>query len=183
MTDNVQSILGAKFNRLIKERFNLNNLKAYTYKAMAEHGVNAKNEQAIRATRAMTDIWAKSEEIKCKGIDDLLEELESCPEAKASHGCGNEVTDDAISIRKVSLDELMERYDWDCEAYWHQMMEEHGVDTEDEQAIRAINAMVDIWNKAMDMSENTLEGLSSAVDNHAELRKKGNEPANRPETA
>jgi hypothetical protein len=59
MTDNVKSILGARLDRLIKERFNLNTLKAYSYKAMDEYGVNAKNEQAIRATRAMFDIWSK----------------------------------------------------------------------------------------------------------------------------
>jgi hypothetical protein len=158
MTDNVQSILGARLDRLIKERFNLNTLKAYSYKAMDEYGVNAKNEQAIRATRAMTDNWAKSEEIKFNGIEDLCEAYENYPEE---------------SIRNARCDKIMEGYDWDCEAYWAQKMEEHGVDTEDEQAIRAINAMADVWNKAMDMSENTMEGLSNAVENHAKLQKKG----------
>jgi hypothetical protein len=77
----------------------------------------------------------------------------------------------AKSIWNTMLpDKLMERYDWDREAYFRQKMEEHGVDTEDEQAIRAINAMADIFNKAMDMSDNTLEGLSNAVENDAKLR-------------
>ena len=53
MTDNVKSILEARLDRLIKERFNLNTLKAYSYKAMDEYGVNQKNEQAIRAINAM----------------------------------------------------------------------------------------------------------------------------------
>jgi hypothetical protein len=144
---------------------------------MDEYGVNPKNEQAIRATRAMTDIWAKSEEIRSKGIDDILEAAENYEKAKALYGSGNEVTEKAKSIWNTMLpDKLMERYDWDREAYFRQKMEEHGVDAEDEQAIRAINAMADTFNKAMDMSDNTLEGLSNAVENDAKLRKKGNEP-------
>src|SRR5437899_1173253 len=154
MTDNVKSILEARLDRLIKERFNLNTLKAYSYKAMDEYGVNQKNEQAIRATRAMTDIWAKSEEIRCKDIDDILEAAENYEKAKALYGSGHEVTENARSIFKNTMpDKLMERYDWDREAYFDQKMEEHGVDTEDEQAIRAINAMADTFNKARDMSD------------------------------
>jgi hypothetical protein len=64
----------------------------------------------------------------------------------------------------------------DCDAYLEQKMEEHGVDTEDEQAIRAKEAMFDSWRKYMDMAENAWESVSKAVENHVKLRKKGNEP-------
>jgi hypothetical protein len=177
MTDNVQSILGTRLERLMKEGLNLNTLKAYSYKAMAEHGVNPKNEQAIRAKRAVTETWAEWAEMTSDGIDDLFEACENYEKAKATYGSGHEVTEKAKSICNRIPDNLMEWYDyWDCDAYLAQKMEEHGVDTEDEQAIRAKEAMFDSWRKYMDMAENALESVSNAVENHIKLRKKGNEP-------
>jgi hypothetical protein len=142
----------------------------YKDKKMEEFGVDRQNEQANRAVEAMYDVWINKVEIQSKLINELFKALKVFGQATKSGM--NEKIDSAESMFKTKAHKLLEG-DLDiADAYFHDRMEKHGVDPEDEQANRAIRAMSDVCIKHLKMKLHAMREMFHVTAIHEELRRR-----------
>ena len=148
-------------------------LDAYFDKMMEEHGVDLQDEQAIRASQAMSDIDYKFTEITLTLLKEAERKGEVYIDALTEHGSESKITTKAKSevdairyqIKECPCSEFIDRY-------FHEKMEEHGVDLEDEQAQRAIRAMNKYLTKVEERETTRFELIEKTVETNIALRKR-----------
>jgi hypothetical protein len=172
MANNVTSLISARRARIVQQaaESSWEFIFVYKDKKMEEFEVNRQNEQANRAVEAMYDVWFKKIEIESKLIKELLKARKAFEQATKSGM--HERMDRAESMFKTKVHKLLEG-DLDiADAYFHDRMEKHGVDLEDEQAKRAIRAMSDVCIKHLKMKLHAMREMFHVTAIHEELRRR-----------
>ena len=119
------------------------------YREMEKHEVDLQDDQAIAAVRAMLNVW----------ID--LAEMQSKPTVRI-YKAFKEKIESAKSTLKAKMDKLSKG-----DPNIFEKIKEYGVDLEEEQVKRAIQAMTGIWIKKMEIQSNTIDEYYRAMATHA----------------
>src|SRR5271165_5331311 len=148
MADKVKSLRQAQLSKQASKFGPI--LRAYRDKKMKEHGVDLQNEQAMRAERAMQEIFAVQLEAISHFCEEYLAALKVYHQAKERGD--NEAAERADSILDAIHYKLNdEEDDLKMDAYVEEKLEEYGIDFRDEQAKKAIQAMTEILEKRQEM--------------------------------
>jgi len=119
------------------------------YWEMEKHEVDLQDGQAMAAIRVMLDVW----------ID--VADMQSKPTVKI-YKAFKEKINSAKSTLKAKMDKLSKG---DTNIF--ERIKEYGVDPEEEQVKRALQAMTGIWIKKMEIQSNTLDKYYRAMATHA----------------
>jgi hypothetical protein len=122
---------------------------ADVYWEMEKYEVDLQDDQAIAAIRAMLDVW----------IDQT--EMQSKPTLKI-YKAFKEKIDNAKSTLKATMDKISKG-----DPNIFEKIKEYGVDPEEEQVKKVIQAMAGIWIKKMEIQSNSIDEYYRAMATHA----------------
>jgi hypothetical protein len=165
MSDNVKSLRQAQLSKQASKFGPI--LRAYWDKKIKEHGVDLRDDQAIRAIKAMQDTLEKDIEVGFQRQEESWAVFNF--ELEVRERGDNEMAERAASIR-ASMDHTEEDI-LKSDIYFTEKMKEYGVDPENEQALRAMRATLEVWEKSNEMHLTLAEERLQAICAHAELLK------------
>jgi hypothetical protein len=119
------------------------------YWEMEKHEVDLQDDQAMAAIRVMLDVW----------ID--VADMQSKPTVKI-YKAFKEKIDSAKSTLKAKMDKLSK-----VDTNIFERIREYGVDSEEEQVKKVLQAMNGILIKKMEIQSNTLDKYYRAMATHA----------------
>jgi hypothetical protein len=175
MAENVKSLLTARLDRIEKKMSETNRrfLDAYFYKVMEENEVDLRDDQAMRASYAVADMYSTSIEMLQNLQEKAALKFEAYFDAKEQHGIEGKITQEAKSELEAVLSEMEQHPDseW-VDRYCDKKIQEYGVDAEDEQADRTMRAMNKYMEKVIEMQENKQNLKIETIEREVTLRKK-----------
>jgi hypothetical protein len=130
MAENVKSLLSARLDRIEKNMSESNRrfLDAYFYKVMEENQVDLRDDQAMRASYAVSDLYSTSIEMLQNLQEKAAQKFEAYFDAKEQHGIESKITQEANSELEAVLSEMEQHPDpeW-VDRYSDKKIQEYGV--------------------------------------------------------